>query len=324
MSTNGNSAKGAPTKVTIVGGGAWGVALAAAAARAGSSVLLYSRREQGQLPGTVQRSADLKEAAEHARLLVLAVPSDAVARVAASLGDHLNGSHYVVHGVRGLSGTKLDTISQVVRRETPVRRVGAIGGPAIVEDLVAGRPNVIVCGSRFPEVLEAFTQALGSKALRVYPTQDLVGLEWASALVGCLMIAVGFAQGLGMTPGLIAAFLSRSIGEAARIAAAAGGDEQTLLGLAGYGDLLAAASQESRPEVMLGHRLASGGSRNSALSQAKEHIEALELIPRIAAFCDEHKVRAPIFRALNDGIGSDRGGEALLADLMTQPMESRA
>ena len=80
----------------------------------------------------------------------------------------------------------------------------------------------------------------------------------ASALVGCLTIAVGYAQAMQTSPGLIAALISRSIGEASRIAAAAGGEEKTLLGLAGYGDLLASITQSERPEVIVGTALAVG------------------------------------------------------------------
>src|SRR5262249_53198335 len=148
------------------------------------------------------------------------------------LGDHLDGRHLVVHGVRGLAGEQLARVTEIVRQETPARRVGALGGPVLADDLLAGRPSVLVCGSHFPEVNDAVTAALAHESVRVYSTDDLVGLEWASALVGCLAIGVGYAQALGLSPGLIAAYISRSVAEGARIAAAAGGDERTLLGLA--------------------------------------------------------------------------------------------
>ncbi len=315
------------SSVSIIGGGAWGIALAAAAARAGTNVLLYSRRAaggDGSLPSGVAATSSLAHAAKHARLLVLAVPSGAAAEVSRELGDHTDGAHYVVHGVRGLWGDALATISEVVREETPVRRVGALGGPALSDDLHHGRPSVIVCGSHFPEVIEHFTKTFTSPTLRVYPTNDLVGLEWASALVGGLTIAVGFAQGIGMSAGLVAAFISRSVGEASRIAAAAGGEEKTLLGLAGYGDLLASTSQVERPEVILGRELAKGVKLEGAMAAAKLRVEAIELVPRIVAFAERNKVRAPIFKALGDGILGGKGAEAILKDLMSQPIAESA
>ncbi|MDB4940959.1 MAG: Glycerol-3-phosphate dehydrogenase [Labilithrix sp.] len=316
---------GERAKVAIIGGGAWGLALAASAARAGSEVVLQTRREHpGDLPEGVRVVRDSKQSAEHARLVVLAVPSAACRAVARELGDHLTGAHYVVHGVRGLEGDDLRTIADVIREETPVRRTGALGGPALAQDLLAGLPSVLVAGSRYPEVNEAVTTAFGSRALRIYPTSDLRGLEWASALVGCLTIAVGYAQAVDTSPALVAALISRSIGEASRIAAAAGGEERTLLGLAGYGDLLAAITQSERPEVLIGTALGRGKGREEATQAAPIRSEALELIPRVAHWADAHGVRAPIFKALAAGVGAGKKPEAILTELMTAPVEVRA
>jgi len=314
-------------KVAVIGGGAWGVALAAAAARAENDVVLLSRRKiETELPRNVRQVKESKEAAAHGRFLIVAVPPNVARTVARDLGDHLDGSHYVVHGVRGLSpeGDELATISDVIRDETPVRRTGALGGPALANDLLAGRPSVLVVGSRFPEVAEAATIALGSPTLRVYPTTDIRGLEWASALVGCLTIAIGYAQAMQMSAGLVAALISRAIGEASRIAAAAGGEEKTLLGLAGYGDLLASIAQAERPEVVVGQALARGVPRDEAVKAAQLRIEALELIPRVAKWSEQRGVRAPIFRALSAGVIEGKKADSILHELMTLPIEHRA
>ena len=312
-------------RVAIIGGGAWGLALAAAAARADADVVLQTRRAlDGSLPKGVRIVRDPKESAAHARLLVLAVPSSACRTVARDLGDHLDGSHYVVHGVRGLEGDDLQTVADVIRDETPARRTGALGGPALASDLLAGRPSVIVVGSRYPEVSECVTETLGSPTLRVYPTTDLRGLEWASALVGCLTVAVGFAQATDTSPGLIAALISRAIGEASRIAAAAGGEEKTLLGLAGYGDLLASITQSERPEVIVGRALGKGKGLDEAVKAASLRVEALELIPRVARWAEVHGVRAPIFRALAAGVTDGKKADSILSELMTLPVEVRA
>lgn len=317
-------------KVAVIGGGAWGLALAAAAARAESDVVLLSRRElNGSLPKGVRVVREVARAARHARLIVLAAPSSVARLVARDLGDHLDGSHYVIHGVRGLvhddSGAEeLHTISEVIGSETPVRRTGALGGPALAQDLLAGRPSVVVIGSRYPEVCETTSAALSSPTLRVYPTNDLRGLEWASALVGCLTIAIGYAQATQMSAGLVAALISRAVGEASRIAAAAGGEDKTLLGLAGYGDLLASIAQSERPEVLVGQALAKGQSPAEAAKAAELRVEALELIPRISRWAEAAGVRAPIFRALSAGVVEGKKADAILHELMTLPVEHRA
>jgi len=288
--------------------------------------LLLSRRAQGTdggaLPAGVTVARDASEVGARARLVILAVPSGVARAVARTLGEHLDGRHYVVHGVRGLvagvdPGTALDTIAQVVRDETPVRRVGALGGPALASDLLAGRPTVMVSGSRYPEVNRALADVFSSPTLRLVATDDLLGLEWASALVGCLAIAVGYARAVGLGPGLLAAVITRAVEEAARVAAVAGGNERTLLGLAGYGDLLASIEQTERPEVLVGAALARGKSLDQALADAGQRVEAVEVASRVVAWAEARGASVPIFGALANGVLAGRGSRELVQGLMT-------
>jgi glycerol-3-phosphate dehydrogenase (NAD(P)+) len=309
----------------VIGGGPWGIGLACACAR-NAPTFLISRRP---LPLGKEVPKDLRvvtemEVIKDARLVILAVPSQVAEGVARAAGDYMNGAHYVVHGVRGLVGPQMRTVSDLVRSETPVHRVGALGGPIMVTDLLAGKPSVLVSGSRFPEVNDAVTAAIGSPSLRVYTTPDILGLEWASALVGGLAIAIGFAEALATSPALIAALICRAMGEAARLAASAGGDERTLLGLAGYGDLLASIAQSERPEVLLGKALAEGLSITDARARAKERVEAIELVPRLALWAKAHGVRAPIFAALSRALSGESKPSDIIAELMTLPLKEGA
>jgi glycerol-3-phosphate dehydrogenase (NAD(P)+) len=309
--------------VAVVGGGPWGRALAGAAARRGGPVVLVTRRGphglQAGLPAGVRATAELADAAS-ARLIVLALPSDHVEDTTARLAPLLDGSHFVVHGIRGLVGDGLRTVSEVVRESTPVRRLGALGGPVLVEELARGAPSVIVIGSRFPEVVTAFREWFASPTLRVYATSDLVGLEWASALTGCVAVAIGCALGAGMGPGLVAAFTTRAVHEVSRLAVEAGGERATLLDLAGLGDLLAALNQPGRPEVAFGRLLTEGVPLDEAKKRVPERIEALELVPRLHAWAEAHKVRTPIMRALHDVVFAGRGRDEVLGALMQGPV----
>jgi glycerol-3-phosphate dehydrogenase (NAD(P)+) len=293
---------GADGRVAVIGGGAWGRALAMAAARAGSRVTLVSRRG-GALDG-VEVTSDMAAAAR-ARLLVLTVPSEQVATVAAQLEPHLDGGHYLVHGVRGLVGDELRTISDVVRAETPVRRVGALGGPILAEELERGAPSVMVVGSHYREVIDVARESFSSPGLRLYATRDLVGLEWASALTGCLAIA---------------AFTTRAVHEAARIAGAAGGDHATLLGLAGLGDLLAAVGQQGRPEVVFGKALAEGKSPEQARALAGQRMEALDLLPVLCRWAETHHVRTIIIPAVFAFFSGNRSRDETIHHLMNAPL----
>lgn len=307
----------ANVRVSVVGGGPWGRALALAAQRAGSDVTLFSRRTE-PLEG-VPLSADFTRVGE-GRLILLAVPSAQVRRVAAELAPHLDGSHFLVHGIRGLEAPDLLTVSSVLREETAVRRLGAIGGPVLVGELSSGAPSVMVIGSPFKEVLELLRESLTSPSLRLYATRDLTGLEWSSALTGCLSIAIGFALGTGVGPGLIAAFTTRAVLEASRIVVAAGGEQGTVLGLPGLGDLLASINQHDRPEVALGKAIASGKTLDEAKALSPHRIEALELLPVLRRWVDERKVRAPILPSIVDAVWGQRSREELLTELMTAPL----
>jgi glycerol-3-phosphate dehydrogenase (NAD(P)+) len=308
MSAQAEHAK--PLQVAVIGGGPWGVALALAASRAGADVTLCTRRQHPEGRRGVRVTSSLADAAK-SRLVVLAVPSQVARSVLGSAGDHLDGSHLVVHGIRGLDGDDLETVSDIAREETPVRRLGALGGPVQASDLIDGRPSAMVVGSRYPEVLAAATTAFQSDSLRVYGTPDHEGLEWASALVGCLAIGIGFAQKAGAGPGLLAALISRAVDEAARIVTAAGADEHTMYGLGGYGDLLASIAITDRPEVVLGRALAEGKSVAASLSEARLRVEAVALVPRIVAFARDRKVAAPTFDALSRILSGGRPEDVL-------------
>ncbi len=321
-------------QLAVVGGGAWGVALATAAHAAGSSVLLYSRRPHGDLPSAVERTEDLAALARHGRTILLAVPSTHVRELARELGDHLDGHHVLVHGIRGLvprpssdpswEGDELATISAILREETPARRFGALGGPVLTEELAKGLPSVMVAASHYPEVLEEVRENLAGATVRIYTTDDLLGLEWASALMSILGIAVGFARGAGVAAGLASAFAIRGVHESARVAIAAGAQERTFLGLGGFGDLLAAMSQNARPEVRLGEALAKGASIDDAVKELGQRIEAIELAPRIAEFAARHKVAAPILTTVAEGILGQKSAPELVQKLMSAPISGLA
>lgn len=285
------------SSIGVLGGGSWGVALAKAAARARRDVILHSRRQHAGKMKRIAVTTKLEQLAQ-CRLILIAVPSHQVRSVARELGDHIDGGHLLVHGIRGLSGPELLTVSQILRDETPARRLGALGGPVQASELSEGRPSAIIVGSEFPEVARAVRDALEGSWLQVDQTRDLKGLEWSSALVGCLAIGVGFAQQTGATPGLLAVLISRGVDEAARIAAAAGADERTLYGLGGYGDLLASMALNDRPEVVLGRELGSGKDLEQAQQAARLRIEAVDLVPRVVRFAKERGLACPSFEAL--------------------------
>ena len=201
--------------VAVVGGGSFGRGLALCVAREGRPVVLWSRQRREIDAAGVRTTTDLSEVAD-AELVFLAVPSVHVGTLAVELGAHLDGSHLLVHVSRGLIGHELETLTHLLRETTPVRRVGALAGPLVARALIEGHPGGGIVGSLFPEVADAVCDAIAGKHLRIYRTDDVVGVEVASAMVGLMALALGYAQGLGFGPSTLAVLGTRGLAEAAR------------------------------------------------------------------------------------------------------------
>lgn len=300
----------------VLGGGGFGRGLAAAAARAKNEVTLWSRSAR-ELPAGVESTGELA-ALGGCDVIFLAVPSGYVESLSTELGRHLDGSHVLVHVSRGLVGPQLGTLSQLLRRTTPCRRVGALAGPLIAEALASGAPSGAVVGTRFQEVAGLVRDAIASEGLRLYESADIVGVEVSSALVGLLALAVGYGRGLGAGPASLSVVLTRGLAEARRLLPTLGGQADTLNGLAGFGDMLAVAAGDARPEVRLGEALAAGQSVEEAGRVAGAYIEGLTIGRRVAAHAERAHVDVPVARAMAQVIAGELAGEAAVRALMAR------
>lgn len=280
----------------VVGGGGFGQALAHAALRTGHAVRLWSRREVAPAPGLMV-TQNLGHVAV-ADLVLVAVPSSHVLETARALGDHLEGRHLVVHVSRGLVGDDLDTVSKVLRIHTAARRVGCLAGPLGAQTLRDGLPGGGVIGTAFPEVAEATRNAIAGPTLRLYETEDVLGVELASALVGLLALALGFAKELGYGPSTLSVLMTRGLAEVGRFGVALGADPKTFHGMAAIGDLMAAAFGDERPEVLLGRSLARGRSIDDAAREASAYVEGVRIATRVARRAKSMGIETPITDAI--------------------------
>lgn len=310
------SAPSSSSRVGVIGGGGFGRALATAAHRNGKDVSVWSRRGGDVAPG-ITRTTALAEVAR-ADLLFLCVPSSHVTAIAEELGAHLEGRHLVVHVSRGLVGDALLPVSRVVRTSTAARRVGCLAGPLGAETFAAGTPGGGIVGTEFPDVADAVRESIGGKTLRLYETEDVTGVEVASAMVGLLALALGFAKKLGFGPGTLAVLMTRGLAEAGRVGVALGGEERTFSGVAGFGDLLAASFGDGRPEVALGEALATGRSLAQAAEESGAHVEGVEIARRVSAFASRRGIETPISDAIAAVVGGQLSPAAALERLMTR------
>lgn len=305
--------------IGVVGGGTFGWGLARAGERAGREVLMWSRRPQRE--GTkgirlVDRPAELAAA----ELIFFAVPSPFVSELARELGASLDGGHFLVHTSRGLVGDDLLGLSQVLRAVTPCRRVGALAGPLVAKALLEGTPSGGVVASRFPEVREAVVEAIGGSSLRLYSTDDVAGAEFASAAVGLFAMALGFGEGAGFGPAALAMLATRAMTEAARLGVTLGGRQETFMGLAGYGDLIAAVAGDGRPELEVGRSLARGEPEplDRIGAQVGAYIEGVDSARRVAAYARRVKAHAPVITLLASVFARELAAEKAVRLLMSR------
>ena len=315
--------------IGIVGAGAWGTALADVVARRGTPTLVWTDSEEIAkeitdkhqnerfLPGaalapTLRATADLAKLCAAAPLLLLAVSSPRVPAIVRALGEVVTGRHSVVHAIG--SQTHAGRVSEIVRRETPVKRIGVVAGPALAKDLAARRPCAIVAASPFDGVTSAVRQALEAPTLRVYRSSDLAGVELASALTGAFAVAFGLAEGIGLGTGPRAVLLCRALAEATRLGVASGGRERTFYGLAGLGNLVVRASSEASDDYQLGWKLARGETPARRETEGTRAAQALVPIARSLG------VRTPML----DGLTAVVAGKVTVRDMITRLMDSEA
>jgi glycerol-3-phosphate dehydrogenase (NAD(P)+) len=256
-----------------------------------------------------------------------------------SLSGWLDGRHLVVHVSRGfpaLTDTpearfqppRLPTVGQVIREHTACRRIGALAGPITATALRRDDPWGGVVGSDFPEVIDAVRLALAGEGSRLYGTSDLVGTELASALVGLLLVVLGFAQGLGMAPAMLGVLSSRGLAEVARIGVAAGARRETFHGLAGFGDVVAAVGGDSRPELALGRALADrserlerGDAEADLRRVVGSNVEGIEVARRVVDFAQARGVDTPIASVVVAVLAGRMKRDEAVAQLMSRRVD---
>lgn len=278
-------------KVGILGGGRWGQALARLAMAAGSEPIIAYKDKADKPPHLLPSTDDAPKVAATCDLLIVAT-SAAELRGAIRLARPHPGNRVIVAG-RGLEPVHLGGagtwLSDVVERECDAVRIGALAGPAPVDEILNGGLCAGVIASPYDDVRRLFTQAFHSTRYRVYESTDLRGVQLAGAVVPVLATLIGMASGLrGSGVGIHAMVLSRGLEEASRLATAIGAEPATLTGLAGIGDLVAAQAIPSHPYFQAGQRLARGEKADGPRALA----EAL------LALAAAHKVELPLTAAM--------------------------
>jgi len=310
-------------KISVLGAGAWGTALAIQAANAGHQVLLWgrdaaavaamraSRRNAAYLPGSelpaaLALTADRAEAIAHAAggLAIVATPMSGLRETLAALPP-AQRVLWLCKGFEAGTGRLGHEIARELRSGPPsVASVGVLSGPSFAQEVAAGRPTALVAASEDAVLAQAAVAAFHGERLRVYTAADPVGVEVGGAVKNVMAIAVGVCDGLSASapdaPGLNAraALITRGLAEMLRLGLALGARPETFMGLSGLGDLVLTATGDLSRNRRVGLMLAQGLALPQILAQLGHVAEGVYSAPTVLARAREAGVEMPITEAM--------------------------
>lgn len=322
-------------KLFILGAGGFGTALAVMTQKAGHEVTMWSYRQDEAdtliadrenrrlLPGipideSIRIVTDFTHLPE-AELAIIAVPSVAVRSVAARLRGHLSAGAVVVCVSKGFEPETLKRMDEVVTEELPEHPCVIVSGPSHAEEIAKGIPTTVVAASRDMAAAEQVQMTLSSDCLRIYVTDDVVGVELGGALKNVIALAAGALDGLGLGDNTKAALMTRGLTEIARLGVACGARTETFGGLSGMGDLIVTCTSMHSRNRRCGILVGQGLSGREAVEKVGMTVEgytntrgAYEMSLRLGV---EMPITTEVYRVLYE----DKDIRSAIADLMARP-----
>lgn len=321
--------------VTVLGGGSWGTTLAHLFAQNGHDVLLWVRRgeqvrqingeqrNERYLPGYaihegVSATDDLERAMRHSRMIVVVVPSHALRDVANEMGQFATGDQLLISATKGLEKASFKRMTQLLAEETCCKKIGALSGPNLAREIMAGQPAATVIASRYREVVEEGARLLATPMFRVYGNGDVPGVEMCGALKNIIAIASGVAAGLGLGDNSQAMLITRGLAEIRRIGEAVGATALTFSGLAGIGDLMATCGSSLSRNHQVGFRLAKGETLSHILETMVQVAEGVNTAEVALGYAQRIGVEMPITSGVCNLLFQDQSPQDVIRELMTR------
>lgn len=296
--------------VAVLGGGAWGTALAQVAAAAGRATTLWafepevaaaindSHENPIFLPGIalnpdVRATHDLAQAARADALLAV-TPAQHMRAVLKRLAPLAPAGKPIVLCAKGVEQGTLALMTDVLAAEIPHAAAAVLSGPGFAKDVARGLPTATTIACADAALGQRLVAAIGLPTFRPYLTDDLTGAEIAGAVKNVLAIACGIAEGRGLGEGARAALITRGFAEMMRLGRAMGARDETLNGLCGLGDLVLTCVSRSSRNTSLGAALGEGRKLADILGERRSIAEGAASAPAIVALAAKHGVEMPI------------------------------
>ncbi len=324
-------------RIAVLGGGAWGTALALTAARAGREVVLWARdgatvaainqrsENPRHLPGIVLapriRATDMPVDIAGADAIVLAVPAQEIRNVATMLaGKSMRGTPVVI-SAKGIERGTGKRLSEVVAEMLPDAEAVVLSGPSFALDVARGLPTAVTIAARDGALALTLCHAFGSASFRPYAENDIVGVEIGGAVKNVFAIAAGVVVGAGLGASAQAALTARGFAELRRFGAAHGARSETLMGLSGLGDLVLTCSSPQSRNFSYGRAIGESGAPLRTPHALVEGIATAAVVREIAR---KHDIAMPISEAVASVLEGSTSVSEVVESLMNRPLRTEA
>ena len=327
-------------KPFVIGGGAWGTALATVAVRAGRDTLLWARdpatvesintaHENPRylphvgLPRELRATTDLSRLAD-ADLVLFATPAQTTRQMARAIAGYLRPRTPLVLCAKGLERGTSKRLSEVLKETLPEARAAVLSGPSFASDVARNLPTAVTIAAAEPALARALAETLGHPAFRPYASTDLIGVEIGGALKNVLAIGAGIVAGRELGASAQAALIARGFAELSRLAGVLGARSETLTGLSGLGDLVLTCSFSQSRNFSFGVALGRGVPVADLLAEGRALAEGAHTAPVVIEIAARHGLEMPISAAVEAVIAGRSTVEEAAASLMRRPLKSEA
>ncbi len=322
------------SRIAVLGGGAWGTALAISAVNAGRDTILWAREddvvagiaESGEnrrflpgvaLPRTLSVTGALAEACR-ADALLLVVPAQLLSGFARTLAPLIAADTPLVICAKGIERETGRLMNEVLAEAVPLATPAILSGPSFARDVAKGLPTAVTIAAR-DDIAKRLQVSLNSLSFRPYASDDVTGVALGGAAKNVYAIACGVVEGLGLGENARAALLARSFAELARLGEALGARRETLMGLSGLGDLVLTATSKSSRNFSFGVELGRGKSVGELDAPGHPLAEGVATAPALIKRARAEKVELPIAEAMADLLS----GALPLGEALTRLMSRR-
>ena len=322
-------------KVTVIGAGSWGTAIANSLAGNGHDVYVWSYTKEEadelntyrenirflkghKLRDNITITTDMDLACKDSRLIACTVPSFATRQTARSLAKCLTGDQIVVNLSKGLEDGSCKRLSEVYQEELPDNKIAVLSGPTHAEEIIVDLPSTLVVATADSSVALFVQDVFMNKNLRVYTSEDVIGVELGGALKNIIALCAGISDGLGYKDNTKAALMTRGLMEITRMGVKLGANFNTFLGLSGVGDLIVTCTSMNSRNRRAGILIGQGKSLKQAQDEIKMVIEGANTVKAARKLAVENEISMPIVEEAYQILVNGKDPREAVMDLMTR------